>query len=223
VAPLKPSNCGFNVAWTEDFRSNFHGTPLKTVVLTFSSTSGKTFRQQGEFIITQTGMEGSLIYPCSALLRDEIEIAGQAVIHLDLAPGWTHEKLVTQLSRPRGSRSISSHLQRSVGIKGVKAGLLWEFVPRVDFAIPKKLAVAIKNLPIPLLSPRPLQEAISSAGGVEFGALDECLMIRSSPGVFCAGEMLDWEAPTGGYLLTACFASGRLAGTGAMNWLRRTN
>ncbi len=219
VAPLKPSNCGFNVAWTEHFRSHFAGAALKTIVLTFSDSRGRNFHQQGEFVITQDGVEGSLIYACSALLRDEIEAGGLAVIHLDLAPGWTHEQLLEHLSRPRGSRSMASHLERTVGMKGVKAGLLWEFVHKEDFADPEKLASAIKDLPVPLLAARPLEEAISSAGGVDFAALDEHLMLRSLPGVFCAGEMLDWEAPTGGYLMTGCFATGRAAGLGALEWV----
>jgi uncharacterized flavoprotein (TIGR03862 family) len=222
VAPLKPSNCGFDVAWTGHFQSRFAGYPLKSVVLSFTDSKGNAFHQQGEFIVTETGVEGSLIYTCSALLRDEIEASGQAVICLDLAPGWTHEKLVERLARPRGSRSISSHLEKAVGIKGIKAGLLWEFVPKIDFGDAVKLAAAIKDLPVPLIAPRPLEEAISSAGGVVFEELDDHLMIRSLPGVFCAGEMLDWEAPTGGYLLTACFASGRAAGLGVLEWLHKT-
>ena len=219
VNPLKPANCGFDVAWTEHFRTRFAGHPLKAVLLSFKDSQGRNFHQQGEFIITDTGLEGSLIYACSALLRDEIAARGQAVIRLDLAPGWTHDRLVERLSRPRGSKSTASHLERSVGLQGVKAGLLWEFVPKADFADPAKLASAIKNLPIPLIAPRPLEEAISSAGGVDFAALDEHLMLHSLPGVFCAGEMLDWEAPTGGYLLTACFASGRKAAQGVINWV----
>ena len=134
--------------------------------------------------------------------------------------GCTHARLVERLSRPRGSKTMSNHLERSVGIKGVKAGLLWEFVPKADFADPARLAQAIKDLPIPLIAPRPIEEAISSAGGVDFAALDEYLMLRALPGVFCAGEMLDWEAPTGGYLLTACFASGRAAGLGSLEWTK---
>ena len=219
VAPLKPSNCGFDGTWSEHFRTRFAGQPLKAVVLSFTDSKGNVFHQQGEFIVTETGVEGSLIYAFSAPLRDEIEASGRAVIRLDLAPGWTHERLVERLSRPRGSRSMASHLEKSVGIKGVKAGLLWEFVPKVDFTAPERLAAAIKELPIPLLAARPLEEAISSAGGVAFESLDEHLMVRSLPGVFCAGEMLDWEAPTGGYLLTACFASGRTAGLGVLDWL----
>ena len=221
LKPLKPSNCGFDVAWTDHFRSRFAGTPLKAVALAFNGANGKTFLQEGEFIITETGIEGSLVYACSALLRDEIETQDRAIIRLDLAPGWTHDRLVERLSRPRGSKSMASQLEKSAGIKGVKAGLLWEFVPKADFADPERLAAAIKGLPVPLLAPRPLEEAISSAGGVDFAALDEHLMLRSLPGVFCAGEMLDWEAPTGGYLMTACFASGRIAGLGALGWIRK--
>jgi uncharacterized flavoprotein (TIGR03862 family) len=219
VASLKPSNCGFDVGWTEHFHTHFAGHPLKSVILSFQGLKGKSFKQPGEFVITETGVEGSLIYACSALLREEIESCGSAVIHLDLAPGWTHARLVGRLSRPRGSMSTASFLEKSIGFKGLKAGLLWEFVHRPDFADPEKLAAAIKDLPIPLLAARPLEEAISSAGGVCFEALDEHLMLENLPGVFCAGEMLDWEAPTGGYLLTACLAGGRLAGLGALGWL----
>ena len=221
VAALEPSNCGFDVDWTEHFRSRFEGKPLKTVALTFIDSRGRDFHQTGEFIITRTGVEGSLIYACSAFLRDEIAATGRAVIRLDLAPGWTYERLVERLARPRGSRSMAGHLEKSVGIRGIKAGLLWEFVPKADFANPERLARAIKDLPIPLNAARPLEEAISTAGGVAFAELDEKLMLHNLPGVFCAGEMLDWEAPTGGYLLTACFASGRAAGLGGLEWIRR--
>jgi uncharacterized flavoprotein (TIGR03862 family) len=219
VAPLKPSNCGFDVAWSEHLRTRFAGQPLKSVTVSFADSKGNVFLQQGEFIVTETGVEGSLIYACSALLRDEIEASGRAVIRLDLAPGWTHERLVERLSRPRGSRSMASHLEKATGLKGVKAGLLWEFITKPDFADPSHLANAIKDLPIPLLAARPLEEAISSAGGVAFEALDEHLMIRSLPGVFCVGEMLDWEAPTGGYLLTACMSTGRWAAEGVRKWV----
>jgi hypothetical protein len=220
IAPLKPANCGFDVRWTEHFRAKFDGQPLKSVVLTFTNTSGVIFRRQGEFIVTPNGVEGGLIYALSAPIRDEIELSGSAIIHLDLAPDWPHQRLVERLSQPRGSRSMASHLEKTVGIKGVKAGLLWEFVPRENFSDPEKLSAAIQSLPIPLIAARPLEEAISSAGGVVFESLDENLMIRCLPGVFCAGEMLDWEAPTGGYLLTACFATGRAAGLGALAWLK---
>ena len=206
---LKPANCGFDIGWSEHFRKRFAGEPLKAMILSFENSSGEKFNQRGECMITETGLEGSLIYACSALLCDEIETQGQATIQLDLAPDWSQKRLTERLSSPRGSRSISEHLRRMVGIKGVKAGLLWEYIPKEIFVDPMALAAAIKHLPIPLISPRPLDEAISSAGGVDFDALDENLMIRSLPGVFCAGEMLDWEAPTGGYLLTACFSTGR--------------
>lgn len=223
VAPLQPANCGFDVGWSEYFRTRFAGYPLKTVVLTFTNTQGIVFQRQGEFVVTETGIEGSLVYAVSALLRDEITATGSATIYLDLAPGKTESLLCTKLSKPRGSRSLSSHLQSRVGIKGVKAGLLRELIPPTTFSSPPHLAAAIKALPIRLIAPRPLDEAISSAGGVTFAALNEQLMIRTLPGVFCAGEMLDWEAPTGGYLLTACFASGRAAGKGVLAWLKTTD
>lgn len=231
IAPLKPANCGFDVAWSDHFRTRFAGTPLKTVVLSFADPQGRTFERQGEFVITETGVEGSLIYAVSALVRDEIErtstgsvtasTGGTAVIHLDLAPNRTETWLSERLAQPRGSRSISSHIQSRTGLKGVKTGLLREFVSKEDFTDPAKLAAAIKSLPIPLIAPRPLDEAISSAGGVTFESLDENLMLQALPGTFCAGEMLDWEAPTGGYLLTACFASGYVAGRGVLKWLHR--
>lgn len=214
VEALKPSNCGFDVVWSAHFQEKFDGHPIKSVVLTFES-----FRQQGEFIVTKEGVQGSLIYAASALLRDEIYKNGKAVMQLDLAPDKTEAQLIERLSKPRGSRSMASHLEKTVGMKGVKAGLLREFVPKDEFTKMEQLAFYIKHLPLPLIAPRPLDEAISSAGGVAFEALDENLMLRNLPGVFCAGEMLDWEAPTGGYLLTACFASGRVAGLGVVRWV----
>ncbi len=214
VAALKPSNCGFDIAWSEHIRAKFDGSPIKSVILSFGE-----FHQQGEFIIVKDGVQGSLIYAASALLRDEIDAKGSAVIHLDFAPDKTKEQLIEKLSKPRGSRSMASHLEKTLSLKGAKVALLHEFASKDDFANAKKLAALIKRLPIPLIAPRPLDEAISSAGGVTFEALDEHLMLRNFRGVFCAGEMLDWEAPTGGYLLTACFASGRAAGLGAARWL----
>jgi uncharacterized flavoprotein (TIGR03862 family) len=214
VAPLRPANCGFDVAWSAHFRDKFAGQPLKSVVATFGDR-----QRQGEFVVTRHGVEGSLIYALSAALRDAIETEGSATLHLDLAPGKTLERLTAEIAHPRGSRSMASHLQSRCGIAGVKAGLLRECVPKEDFAEPAKLAAAIKALPLRLVAPRPLDEAISSAGGVTADALDARLMLKALPGVFCAGEMLDWEAPTGGYLLTACFASGRAAAEGALSWL----
>ena len=219
VAPLRPANCGFDVGWSEHFRARYAGHPLKSVVLAHTGPDGVEHRQRGEFMLTATGVEGGLIYALSARLRDEIEATGAAVLRLDLAPSRDLTQLVCELSRSRGSSSLANHLRRRAGIAGVKAGLLRELLPAEDFADPLRLAAAIKALPLRLIAPRPLDEAISSAGGVAFEELDEHLMIRALPGVFCAGEMLDWEAPTGGYLLTACFASGRAAGAGAAAWL----
>ncbi len=220
VARLRPANCGFDVGWSEHFRARFAGHPVKPVVASFTDASGGGTRRQGEFVVTGNGVEGGLIYALSAGLRDEIEANGSATLHLDLAPGWELPRLIGELARPRGSRSLSSHLQSRVGIKGVKAGLLRELLSAGEFADPARLAAGIKALPLKLAAPRPLDEAISSAGGVAFEALDAHLMARALPGVFCAGEMLDWEAPTGGYLLTACFASGRAAGLGVLEWLK---
>jgi uncharacterized flavoprotein (TIGR03862 family) len=218
VAPLKPANCGFDVAWSGHFRTRFAGHALKAVVLSFNDGQ-EAFRQRGEFIITETGVEGSLIYACSRLMREQIEADGQARIHLDLAPGYALERLVERLSRPQGARSLASHLERTVKLRGVKAGLVWEFVPKEVRRDPARLAAAIKDLPVPLLRPRPIEEAISSAGGVPFEVLDERLMLKVLPGVFCAGEMLDWEAPTGGYLLTGCLATGKAAAAGVLEYL----
>ena len=222
VAALKPSNCGFDVEWSEHFRQRFSGQALKSVALSFTNSQGTVFRRQGELMISATGMEGSLIYALSAAIRDEIDRQNRAIIHLDLAPDWSEQRMIERLSRNRGSRSMASHLEKAVGIKGLKAVLLRECAAKEDFADPERLASVIKNLPVSLVSARPLDEAISTAGGVTFESLDQHLMIRSMPGVFCAGEMLDWEAPTGGYLLTACFSSGYAAGKGVLNWLGQT-
>jgi len=222
VARLRPANCGFDVAaggWSAHFRERFAGQPVKSVLANFVDAQGVEHRRQGEFVVTETGVEGSLIYAMSAALRDAIEARGMATLTLDLAPAWTPQRIIDEVSRPRGSRSLSSHLQSRLGLKGVKVGLLRELVKAEDFADSLRLAAAIKALPLRLGATRPLDEAISSAGGVVFEALDTQLMIRTLPGVFCAGEMLDWEAPTGGYLLTACFATGRAAGLGVLRWL----
>jgi uncharacterized flavoprotein (TIGR03862 family) len=219
VLPLRPANCGFDVGWSEHFRARYAGHPVKSVAVAHTGADGIERRLQGEFMVTATGVEGGLIYALSASLRDEIEATGVALLHLDLAPGRDLARLVRELSRRHGSSSMANHLRRRAGIEGVKAGLLRELLPAEDFADPARLAAAIKSLPLRLIAPRPLDEAISSAGGVAFEALDQRLMVAALPGVFCAGEMLDWEAPTGGYLLTACFASGRAAGAGAVSWL----
>jgi len=222
VASLLPSNCGFDVAggWSEHLRSRFAGQPLKTVALRFFDATGHMHQRRGELMLSDTGIEGSLAYSLSAPLRDTITAQGTATVTLDLMPDKSLERVMAEISHPRGSRSLSSHLQSRAGIKGVKMALLRETLSAEQLNDPEKLAHAIKSLPLTLGAPRPLDEAISSAGGVRFEALDDTLMLRNLPGVFCAGEMLDWEAPTGGYLLTACFASGRVAGQGALNYLR---
>ena len=223
LAPFKPANCGFGVDWSEHFRAKYDGQPLKTVAAEFRCADNNILRKQSEFIITTRGVEGSLIYALSATIRDEIEQYGRAILHLDLAPDRTSAELAERLAQPRGKRSLAYHLEKTVGIKGVKAGLLREFVLRENFDNLQKLAAAIKALPVPLGSPSPLDEAISTAGGVSFEGLDEHLMLTGLPGIFCAGEMLDWEAPTGGYLITACCATGRAAGFGVLAWLKNKN
>ncbi|QUE89391.1 TIGR03862 family flavoprotein [Pseudomonas sp. SCA2728.1_7] len=217
LAPLQPSNCGFEVqAWSELMVSKFAGAPLKNIAIGLNDDVPRL----GECVITASGIEGSLIYALSAPIREAIHQHGAAVIHIDLLPGRPVDKLQTALSKPRGSRSMAKHLHSQVGIDGVKAALLRELTDAATFADPALLARAIKALPLTLLKTRPLDEAISSAGGVTFEAMDERLMLKALPGVFCAGEMLDWEAPTGGYLLTGCFASGRAAGLGIVQWLK---
>ena len=223
VAALQPSNCGFDVAaWSGFFRSHFAGHPMKTVALSVRAAGSAVFEQAGEFVITEGGVEGSLIYAASAAARDLIATDGNALVHIDLLPGRSAEFVRAEVARPRGSRSLSTHLKSRLGIDGVKAALLHELLPREAIADPLLLAAAIKALPLTLVRARPLDEAISSAGGVRFEALDERLMLRAVPGVFCAGEMLDWEAPTGGYLLTACIASGAAAARGVLARLHST-
>ncbi len=221
IAPLQPANCGFNVDWSEHFRTKFAGQPVKSVAIVLRNDAGAESWHPGEFVITETGVEGGVIYSVSAALRDEILAKGVATLRLDLAPDRDVPRLTHDLSRPRGKRTIATHLQRQAHIEGVKAGLLREVVSKEEFADPARLAAAIKSLPLRLVTPRPLAEAISTAGGVAFESLDEHLMVPKLPGLFCAGEMLDWEAPTGGYLLTACFATGRAAGAGAAAWLKK--
>ena len=221
IAPLLPANCGFDVAggWSAHLRSRFAGQPLKTVALHFADASGQPHARQGELMLSDTGIEGSLVYALSAALRDAIAARGPVAVNLDLLPDKSPARVLAEVSHPRGSRSLSSHLQSRAGLKGAKMALLYECLAKDALNDPVRLAQAIKSLPLTLAAPRPIEEAISSAGGVRFEALDERLMLRNLPGVFCAGEMLDWEAPTGGYLLTACLASGRAAGQGALEYL----
>ncbi|HGY9626495.1 TPA: TIGR03862 family flavoprotein [Pseudomonas putida] len=218
ISPLRPSNCGFEVeGWSALLKEKFAGAPLKNIAL---SVPGSTPRK-GEFILTAQGVEGSLVYAWSAAVREAIHRDGRATLLLDLLPDRPVDKVAQALAKPRGSRSMAKHLQGQLGIDGVKAALLRELTDQATFANPTSLAKAIKALPIELVRTRPLDEAISSAGGVRFEGVDEGLMLKQVPGVFCAGEMLDWEAPTGGYLLTACFASGLRAGKAAVTWLER--
>ena len=219
VSALMPSNCGFEVAWSTHFAQRFAGQPLKSVTARFTDLQGMQHERTGEMLITQHGVEGSLIYAWSAMLRQVLLAHGSATIELDLAPGRSQQRITDDVLHPRGARSLSSHLQSRVGIHGVKAGLLREILGVERYQLPAALAGAIKALPLTLTAMRPLDEAISSAGGVRFEALDAHLMLQALPGVFCAGEMLDWEAPTGGYLLSGCFASGLAAGEGAATWL----
>jgi uncharacterized flavoprotein (TIGR03862 family) len=218
VAPLAPANCGFDVDWSEHFRQRFAGHPLKPVVLAWTTADGTTIARQGEMVATENGIEGSLVYAASADLRAAIARDGATTVHLDLAPGRDAGKLAALLAQPRDGRSLGEVLRRRIGLDGVRAALLHEVLPADAKADPARLAAAIKELPLRLQRPRPLAEAISSAGGVRLESLDPHLMCTSLPGVFCAGEMLDWEAPTGGYLLTASLASGRVAGMAAAAW-----
>ncbi len=231
VAPLRPANCGFDAAhpegdawvpgWTDHLRSKFAGQPLKSVAVQVRRPDGTVARRQGEFVLTETGVEGSLIYAFAAELRDAIDRDGWTEFELDLLPARTPAQVLAEVTHPRGTRSLSSHLHSRLGLTGVKAALLHEMLDRASFQDLPQLAAAIKALPIRLLAARPIDEAISTAGGVRFEALDEHLMLKQLPGTFCAGEMLDWEAPTGGYLLSACMASGVRAGEGVVAWLRR--
>lgn len=221
VAPLVPANCGFEVApaWSAHLRERFAGAPVKPVVLRFDGFEPK-FERQGEFVLSEYGIEGSLVYAASAAIRDAIAARGAATVALDLLPDHDAARVAREAAHPRGSRSLASHLKGRLGLAGVKAALLHELLPREALADPARLAAAIKALPVTLAAPRPVAEAISSAGGVRLESLDDALMLRTRPGVFCAGEMLDWEAPTGGYLLQASIASGRIAGEGAARLCR---
>ena len=228
IAPLRPSNCGFDVVatrpgtegWSEFLRERFAGQPVKPVAARMAADAAED-SVQGEFVLTDTGIEGSLVYAFSARLRDEIASHGEATWLLDLLPQHSAAQVLAEVTRPRGTRSLSTHLKSRLGIAGIKAALLHELLSPQQLADPAALAAAIKALPVRLARSRPVAEAISTAGGVRLDAIDANAMLREVPGVFCAGEMLDWEAPTGGYLLTACFATGRMAGLGAARWLGR--
>jgi len=215
VAALQPANCGFDIAWTPYLVDRFAGVPLKPVVATFGSQS-----RQGEIIITNTGIEGGLIYALAPGLREAIRRDGIARLSLNLMPGIDMPALTERLSRPRGKRSLSEHLRRAAGVDALRLALLRETRVAGDSDDPAALARRLKDLPLELIAPRPLAEAISSAGGVRLEGLNRELMLRIRPGAYCAGEMLDWEAPTGGYLLAAVIASGRRAGKSAAEFFQ---
>lgn len=228
VAPLRPANCGFDVAsprvaaavgWSAHFTSRHAGEPFKSVAISVRSPDGTPWQRKGEFVATATGVEGSLIYAASSLLRDEIERHGEVTLWLDLLPDMPPARVLAEVSHPRGARSLSSHLKSRLHLHGIKAAILFELLSKEDLAHAATLATAIKALPIRLLAARPIDEAISSAGGVRLEGLDRALMVTGQPGLFCAGEMLDWEAPTGGYLLSACLASGARAAQGVLHYL----
>lgn len=247
VSPLQSSNCGFDVGtaaaegsaetrraflqgllgqqersgWTPFFVERFAGQPFKSVAIHFVDSEGQAFHRRGEFVATATGVEGSLVYAVSSLLREEIRRSGSAVFHLDLLPAWSDAKVLDAVRHPRGSRSLSSHLKGRLGLDGIKAAVLREVLSKAEMEDPVRLAHAIKALPITLVAPRPIDEAISTAGGVCWEAVNTDLMVTQQPGLFVAGEMLDWEAPTGGYLITACMATGVQAAHGVDRFLQQ--
>lgn len=230
VVPLQPSNCGFDVAgsavhgvaagWSPYFAGRFAGQPFKSVALRFTDSQGESFARKGEFVATANGVEGSLVYAAAQLLREEVARHGHATFELDLLPDRSSDHVLAQVAHPRGSRSLSAHLKSRLGLDGIKMAVLNELLDKAALHDPVRLAGAIKALPITVVAARPIDEAISSAGGVCWSALDRHQMVRRQPGLFVAGEMLDWEAPTGGYLLTACMASGVAAGVGVLDWLQ---
>jgi uncharacterized flavoprotein (TIGR03862 family) len=222
VAPLQPANCGFVVGWSDIFRSRFAGQPLKRIELSFGA-----HRLRGEAIITQTGLEGGGIYALSVLLRDAIAASGEAILSIDLRPDMTGEELEKRLAAPRGKQSLSTFLRKAANLSPPEIGLLHEVTMSSGERLPARsraaLAALIKAVPVRLTGVAPIARAISTAGGVAFDELDDTFMLRQRPGVFVAGEMLDWEAPTGGYLLQACFATGAAAGRGVLEWFSRSS
>ena len=220
LAPLRAANCGFDIDWSTHFVERYAGAPLKNVAIRFDGVDGSPIERRGEYLISAHGLEGSLIYALSAALRERIERDGYCDIALDLLPAHDAARVLDEIRRPRGSRSLSSHLASRLGLAGVKLGLVHEVLDKTAMTDPTRLAETLKALPLRLLRTRPVAEAISTAGGVRLEALDHGLMLKALPGVFCAGEMLDWEAPTGGYLLTASMASGRVAAAGIARFLQ---
>jgi uncharacterized flavoprotein (TIGR03862 family) len=221
ISPLKPANCGFVVAWSDIFRDRFEGQPLKGVALMFNGQSVR-----GEFVLTRAGVEGGAIYALSADLRKAIEKSGLAILYVALRPDLGMTDLIAKLSAPKGKQSLSNFLRKALGLSPVAIGLLQEAAKASGAPLasmpPADLANLINAVPIELAGTAPIARAISTAGGIPFSELDSDLMVRRMPGVFAAGEMLDWEAPTGGYLLQASFATGAAAGRGALKWLSKS-
>jgi hypothetical protein len=220
ITPLRPANCGFTVAWSAIFRDRFEGQPLKGVLLSFGAHAVR-----GEAMITRSGIQGGAIYALSAPLRDAIEADGQAVLRIALRPDIAIGDLTQRLSAPRAKQSFSTFLRKAAHLSPVGIGLLQEIAAASGLSLsamsPEALAELINAVPLKLTGTEPIARAISTAGGIAFSELDDNFMIQKLPGVFAAGEMLDWEAPTGGYLLQASFATGAAAGRGVLNWLKR--
>lgn len=215
VSPFRPSNCGLRVNWSDRMKAEFAGVPVKNVAVSFGEQASRE-----EFVVTERGVESGAVFSLSLSVRDALEAAGQAVLYLDLLPDLSEDEIVRRLSKPRGKRSLSNHLRKTLNLSGVKRALLFEFGGLEAADSPDQMARLVKNLPVPVAGLFPMDEAISTDGGISFDALDDHFMLKDRPGQFCAGEMLDWDAPTGGYLLTACLATGRAAGLGAVRWLK---
>jgi hypothetical protein len=215
VAPLAAANCGFLISWSDIFRSRFAGQPLKRIALSFGAQ-----RVRGEALVTNSGIEGGAVYALSGALRDAIAARGEAILHVDLRPDVSLVDLAGRLAKPRGKQSLSTFLRKAAGLSPIEIGLLNE-TARAELAgmTPMALAGLVKALPLRLEAPAAMARAISTAGGISWDEVDAHLMLRAIPGTFVAGEMLDWEAPTGGYLLQACLATGAVAGRGAAGWL----
>ncbi|MCA6129517.1 TIGR03862 family flavoprotein [Thalassolituus oleivorans] len=223
IAPLKPTNCGFEIPWSDFIRERFAGTPLKNIAVSITDKNGNTEYKKGEFVLSEYGIEGSLIYAISAPLRDLIDTNGEktAEFFLDWLPNMTVEQIIKKLDQPRKGMSFSNVLRKKLNLPALTNALLKECCPTLNNNNSTDVANAIKAMPMRPQQTRPIDEAISSAGGVCFDSTNSNLMLEQLPGVFVAGEMLDWEAPTGGYLLTACFATGKRAGLGVVQWLQK--
>jgi uncharacterized flavoprotein (TIGR03862 family) len=219
VNELVPSNCGFDVDWSELMRSQHAGAPLHGVGLSCIDAQGATRRILSEAIISSYGIEGTGIYALSKYLRECLAQQGSAILNIDLLPDVSPEKILQKLNKPREKNSVSNFLRKQLNLAPAKLALLRELTSKHTFDKPELLALAIKKLSLTLTATRPIDEAISSAGGIAGKELDGAYMLKKIPGVFCAGEMLDWDAPTGGYLLSGCFASGRAAGLGVVSYL----